>query len=342
MLLPLASILLGVLAARSSPDLAMASMMGGTGLAIQRKLDFTRDAEREADRIGLQILNDGGFETTGMVGFFQRMQNATRGYNDSAPSYLRSHPLTTERIADIQDRIRNQRYRQRVDSLDFQLIRARVRVLQDDTVQGRRDAAVSFDGQLLQNSRTQSIAAKYGLAVIAQHNGDYRKAQALLTDARILSQTGALVDNVTLTAMAIELRLQLKQNAEAVEEANAARSRFPLARGIARQYGQALIADGKLDAAVGFLREQVAMYRREPQLQDLLAQAYAAQGKRALQHMALAESYAADGSLPGALDQLRFARQAGDASFYDHSVIDAREREMQAMRRQELDDEGKK
>ena len=68
-LLPIAGLLLGALAMRASPDLGMAAMMGGTGVAAQRRLSFGRDAEREADRIGLNILNGGGFEATGMVNF---------------------------------------------------------------------------------------------------------------------------------------------------------------------------------------------------------------------------------------------------------------------------------
>ena len=67
-----------------------------------------------------------------------------------------------------------------------------------------------------------------------------------------------------------------------------------------------------------------------------LAKAYAAQGRQALQHLALAEAYALKGALPAALDQLQIARRASDASFYDQSIIDAREREFQERRREEL------
>jgi len=84
------------------------------------------------------------------------------------------------------------------------------------------------------------------------------------------------------------------------------------------------------------LRDQTSLYRSEPQLFDRLAKAYAAQGKQALQHMALAENYALRGSLPAAIDQLGIARRAPDASFYDQSIIDAREREMKAERMEEL------
>jgi predicted Zn-dependent protease len=71
-------------------------------------------------------------------------------------------------------------------------------------------------------------------------------------------------------------------------------------------------------------------------VQDHLAMAYSAQGRQALQHLALAEAYALKGALPAALDQLQIARRSSDASFYDQSIIDAREREFQERRREEL------
>ena len=124
MLIPLAAMVLGALAISSSPDAGVAMIMGGQGLALQRQLNFSRDAEREADRVGLDIMREAGFETAGMINFFGRLQTASRNYSDNAPPYLRSHPMTTERIADIQARTRDLRYRQHVDSLDFPLIQA--------------------------------------------------------------------------------------------------------------------------------------------------------------------------------------------------------------------------
>lgn len=340
-LIPLAGMILGVLAARSSPDVAAAAMLGGQGLAMQRQLSFSRDAEREADRVGLQILGDRGFDTSGMVAFFGRLQTATRAYNDSTPAYLRSHPMTTERIADIQARTRNQRYRQHVDSLDFHLIRARVRVLQDSSQQGLQDAAAVFDSLLLQKNRTQTIAAKYGLAFIALKQGAPAKAQALLQEANAIAQSSPAIAAAPLASLAIDIRLAANQAADALKEAESARAQFPLSRGIAHQYADALIAAGRHEDAIRYLRDQAQLYRQEPQLQDRLAKVYAAQGKQALQHLALAESYALSGSLPAALDQLLIARRAPDASFYNQSVIDAREREFQARRREELNEEKK-
>jgi hypothetical protein len=104
---------------------------------------------------------------------------------------------------------------------------------------------------------------------------------------------------------------------------------------LARQYADAMIASGRLEQAAQFLRDQVQQYREEPKLYDQLAKAYAAQGKIALQHMALAESYVLNGAVPAAVDQLDLARKARDVSFYDQAVIDARERELQQRQKDE-------
>ncbi len=337
MLIPLAAMVLGALTATASPDAGMAMMMGGQGLAIQRRLNFSRDAEREADRVGLDIMREAGFETSGMINFFGRLQQASRNYTDTAPPYLRSHPMTTERIADIEARTRDQRYRQHADSLDFSLIQARVRILQNPSQQGMLDARAAFERQLQLQTRTAMIAGKYGLAYAALRQGDTKKAQSMLNDAQTTLTAGSpAARNVVLSSLAIDIRLAARQPREAVEEAERARNQFPLSRGIARQYADALFAAARYEDAVTFLRDQVQLYRHEPQLYDRLAKTYAALNKQAQQHLALAESYALNGSLPAAIDQLSIARRAPDASFYDLSIIDAREREMKAQRLEEI------
>ncbi len=355
-LIPLAAMILAVLASRASGDAAIGVFSAGQGLMVQRQLNFSRDAEREADRIGFQILGAAGFDTTGMVAFFQRMQAASRSYSDLTPAYLLTHPLTTERIADIQARVREQPYKQRLDSLDFYLVRSRARVLQDESAQGLVEASAFFDNQMHQQSRQQVAAAQYGLAMVALKRGDYAKAQSWLDKARDAAERGpapgtfssarAAAPTTIFANTAIEIKLAQSQNKAvqelAFKEAQAAHQQFPLSRGLARQYAEAMISSGRLEQATLYLREQVQLYREEPALYDLLAQAYAAQDKRALQHLALAESYVLQGGVMAALDQLNIARKAPDASFYDQAVIDARERELQARRREEMGDKGRK
>ena len=349
-LIPLAALVLAALASKAGGDAAMGVFLGGQGLQIQRQLNFSRDAEREADRIGFQIMAQGGYDTSGMVAFFQRMQTASRLYSDLMPAYLRSHPLTSERISDIQARIREIPYRQRIDGIEFHLVRARARVLQDETAQGRIDTALAFDGQMAQQNRQQQAGGQYGMAFLALKKGELAKAQTWLDKARgtmrrtegAVFSTGQASSNgaAMFASLSLEIKLAAGQTPAirqlAVKEAEEAHQQFPLSRGIARQYADALIVNGKLDEAARFLREQVQLDREEPKLHELLAKAYAAQGKIALQHLALAESYALSGGMLAALDQLTIARKSSDASFYDMAVIDARERELQAIRREEL------
>jgi predicted Zn-dependent protease len=98
------SMILGALAASKSPQAAQALIVGGQAAAIQTQLGYTRDMEREADRVGYGILVDAGYDPGGFVSMFAKLQQAA-GLNDSgAFPYLRSHPLTTERMADMQAR----------------------------------------------------------------------------------------------------------------------------------------------------------------------------------------------------------------------------------------------
>lgn len=350
-LLPLAALVLAALVGKmhGGGDAAMGVMMGGQGLAIQRQLNFSRDAEREADRVGFQTMRNAGFDTSGMVSFFKRLQASTRIYGE-APAWLSNHPLTGERIADIQARIREAPKPGRIvpDSIDFHLVRARARVLQDDSQVGREEARAAFMGQLNEQNLQHQTAGMYGLAFLSLKQGDLKSAQTWLDKARasthpkpgVLSAERPGSDGSAMfTGLDIDIKLAPGQPREvldqAVAEAEGAHQKFPLSRALSRQYAEAMIADGKLDQAAAYLREQVRQYREEPKLYDQLAKTYSAQGKIALQHMALAESYVLSGALPSAVDQLNLARKSKDVSFYDQSVIDARERELQQRQKDE-------
>lgn len=356
-LIPLAALILAVLAAKAGGggDFGMGVFAAGEGVAIQRQLNFSRDAEREADRIGFQIMSEAGFDTSGMVAFFQRMQTTMRNYSDFTPPWLQSHPLTSERIADIQARIREQPYKQRLDSQEFYLVRSRARVLQDESSQGLVDATTFFENQMQQQSRQQIAAAQYGLSFVALKRGDWAAAQSWLDKARAtadkpspgtFSVARAPVPSSIFTYSALEIELaQGKDPAvvkQALVDAEQAHVQFPLSRGIARQYAEAMIAASQSERAVQYLRDQVQLYKQEPALYDLLAKAYSAQGKQALQHIALAESYALQGGVLSALDQLAIGRKAPDATFYEQAVIDARERELQARQREIIGEKDKK
>ena len=340
MLIPIASMILAALTMRANPDAAVALAVGGEGLAVQRELDFSQNAEREADRVGLQILRDGGFDPTGMVAFFERMQSSNRGYSDNFPAFLRNHPMTTERIADIQNRIRTETFKKHIDSPDFQLFRARIRVLQDDSVQGLLDSKEYFNDQIARanSSKQTDPAAEYGLAFAAFKQNNFSEAQVDLDVAR--KHAGA--NSLFFTSLQLDILLRSKLNEAALKQAELALQEFPISRGISRQYADALVANHRAEEAITYLRDQTLLYRKDFGLQTQLARAYAAEGKEALQHLALAESDALQGAISPALDQLSIARRSPDASYYDLAVIDARERDLRERYKDDLEQEKKK
>lgn len=345
--IPIAALILAALAARASPDAAVGLILGGQGLAIQRQLNFSREAEREADRFGFQILKDADFDTYGMEAFFGRLQTSYRNYNDNIPPYLRSHPLTGERIADIQNRNIGQRYKQRIDPLDFQLVQSRVRVLQDITFAGLSAAKHFFEGQAKSTSPETRIAGEYGLAFVALKQLDYPLAIKLLDQVK--QQVAAapklkfwLKQTSAFASLEIDIHLANKDEQRAIDVAKLALQDLPLSRGIAYQYVDALLAANRAEDAGIFLRDQLSLYRQDSRLQNLLAKVYALQGRQALQHLALAEAYAIDGATEAALLQLDIARREKDVAYYDLSVIDARERDWKERRREEIIDEKKR
>jgi len=156
-------LLLALLAARSNSssagDLTQAAILGGQAAAIQSQLNFSREAEREADRVGFQTLTGAGFDVTAMATFFGRMQQSTRIYESAAPAYIRTHPLTVERISDIQNRVREVRVKQRADSLDFQLVRAPFTGVAGRFGAGPARRARIFAGQLANRATPSDISA---------------------------------------------------------------------------------------------------------------------------------------------------------------------------------------
>ncbi len=98
------AMILGILAASRSPDAGSAMIVGGQALAAQTQLNFSRDMAREADRVGFGVMTEAGFDPHGFVSMFDKLQQASRLNDNGAYPYLRSHPLTTERIADMQSR----------------------------------------------------------------------------------------------------------------------------------------------------------------------------------------------------------------------------------------------
>ena len=96
---------IAILAARSNPQVASGAIVAANAAQVQSALDFTRENEKEADRVGIEILNKSGFDPKGFIDFFRTLQRFNTFSSGAAPSFLRTHPITSDRISDIQDRL---------------------------------------------------------------------------------------------------------------------------------------------------------------------------------------------------------------------------------------------
>ena len=99
------AMILSALAARANTEVASAAMLGSQAVAAQTQLNFSRDMEREADRVGFGVLTGAGFDGQGFVDMFDKLQQASRLSDDGSFPYLRSHPLSSERMADMRARL---------------------------------------------------------------------------------------------------------------------------------------------------------------------------------------------------------------------------------------------
>jgi predicted Zn-dependent protease len=340
MAIALGSILLALLASRAGGQAAEAAIAVGQAAAIQKQLNFSRDNEREADRVGFQILTNAGFDPRAMAAFFTRMQQGTRIYESIAPAYLRTHPLTVERIADMQERVKNARIHQHADSLDFDLVRARLRLLQDDTHQGALDTQTYFSDQLLHHTAPNEVAANYGLALadlkLKQPHG---ALDAALTARRGTQSSSAILDKLVNEA-SFEAANNDNEREAALKLAREATLRFPLSRLTSIEYAELLQRMGRHRQAIDFLHEQLALTHTDTRYYQMLAISHASLQQKTLQHQATAEVYVLQGAVPAAVEQLRLARSAADADFYTMSEVDARLRQLNGQIREQQKESG--
>jgi predicted Zn-dependent protease len=347
MLTSLAGAALAILASRTNPQAGQAVLVASQARQIQSQLDFTREHEKEADRIGFNILVSAGLDPRGMSAFFERLQRAGRFQENGAPSYLRTHPITYERIADIESRTQGMPYKQVPDSLDFQLVRAKLRALLDNP----GDAVERFDSVLRDKRYTNEAVERYGLINALLRDRDYLRAERELAQlyenlqpdspndkvknhdlgktiriARKTTSSSPMIDT-----LAARVKLATGQVEEALETYRAALLIYPQHRALIYDYADALIRNGQADTAVDFLDRQLQYAPNDTRLFGLQARGYGALGDAMSQHRSQAEVYTRQGNYPAAIEQLRIALKAGDGDFYSMSSIEARLKELRVM-----------
>jgi len=341
--LVLGAMILGAIAAGKNPQAAGAVITGAQAAAIQGQLNYSRDMEREADRVGMGILVQAGFEPQGFVTLFEKLQQASRLNDSGAFPYLRTHPLTTERIADMQARLpqggpaavgaaphrlhhlvaaRSRVLSQaQVDALRARVVEAQPALAASSTAPGAADGSVS-DGALyaaaLASLKLRDFAAadRFAQALAERVRNDEPAARlALLLRAEIALQTLQAAPAAPGTAAPPAAPATPAAATKAAADLKALMAQWPLpgdatqaARAHWLLWSQAWLATGQTDLAAARLQTWVALHPRDATAWQLLASVQQQRGQVLRAIRAEAEAQVARQDLPAALDRLRAAQ----------------------------------
>lgn len=315
----MATLLAAVALSGKNPELAQAAMATALAGGQQLQINFTREHEKEADRIGMQTLHDADFDPYDMPKFFDKLQSISR-YYEAIPEFLRTHPMSTDRSAEAFSRA--EQYPKKMlhkDSAYYHLMRAKVLVLTDKEPH-----------QLVQKLKTM-LQEKRFRDERATH---YALALALLADKQIeqvqpeidwlLQQDG---DRVIYRSLAAQLALSQNKVQEAMQCYTQALKIYPNNQKLTLEYVEILMQNQQAEQAKTLLLALPA--NDNPTYYYLLARVHKAVKAFPEAYLTMAEYYDLIGQTALALEQMKLARQLKNLNFYMATRIEARYRELQ-------------
>jgi predicted Zn-dependent protease len=347
----IAAMVLGALAAGKNGDAASAAMVGGQAVAVQNQLNFSRDMEREADRIGFGVMTDAGFESRGVTTMFEKLQQASRLNDNGSFPYLRSHPLTTERIAAAQARVQLASAEAEKPSREklveagkarvlHAMMASRARILAAPGVDALRSMVSEAQRRtaplVLQSpasaDNVRDAGVVYAGAYAAAQLRDFVGARSLLAKLRpLVSEVPQAVGTTDLLAVEIDLLAGVVPPAAATFDISKAASRAEVLI-----QARSLLAAQRAQDVSSRLQTWVAAHPKDAAAWQLLAVAYGNQNQNVRAIRADAESRAAQLDYPAALDRFKAAQglmrsNPGSADYVEGSILDTRTRQTESL-----------
>lgn len=361
------AMILATVAASKNPQAAEALAVGGQALAIQNQLNFSRDMEREADRVGFSLMEPAGFESAGFVRMFEKLQQASRLNDNGTWPYLRSHPLTSERISDAQlrvgvtvattDTVRNDKLTVEDMAHAAKLSRgvvhsivvARAQVLSNANPDALRMWAGRAQGATFESlTPRRQAAVLYGAALAASRLQDSMSAKKWLDqlDALVAHMPAALRLSVLARAeiamAASQPELAWKALSESINLSKklAGANDTHMGRPELLLKAQVLSRLNRAGEVTGDLQTWVVTHPQDAAAWQALASVWQANGQVLRSIRAEAEARAAHYDFAAAVDRLKagqlMARTPGkNVDFIEASIIDTRLRALELLLREQ-------
>ena len=311
---------LALLLARSNPQLAKGALMVSQALGVQTVLDFTRENEKEADRVGIKILHKAGFDTRGTIDFFKTLQRGSQYSIGAAPSFLRTHPITSERISDIENRLAEYPYRQRLDDPSFHFVKAKIRVFLQDKKLIKKQLELNIKNK----SYVNEIGERYALTYAYLLNENFEDAEREMEWLKNKNIRNPMIDQLE-----IEILIKKGDMTAANSSLKKAIKKYPNYRAFVYGLANYFIETKSANEAIKILQSYIMTFKTDPELYKLLAKAYSLNGKKLLQYESLAESFYYRYNLQEAIVQMDMAVKSSDGNFYEKSRVESRLKQLQ-------------
>jgi predicted Zn-dependent protease len=318
----IAAMMAAILVAAMVPGAGQAAIAAVSAAGIQYQINFTRANEYEADRIGIQVLADSGFDPLAMPTFFEQLATVNR-FNDSAsvPEYLRTHPVTTARIAESRARAEKYPPRRHQDSLGYILTWTKLKV---GSIQDPRQAAQYFKRALRDGDYRSEDSARYGYALALTAAGGYEEARIQI--AHLLKG-----DRGTPAYLLAAGRLELaaRNRDKGLRYLAEAYRLYPDDRAVLLSYAEGLIAVDRARDVRALLKDFVYTHRPDLRYYKVLAEAEGRDGSLAEARLLLSEYYLRSGDMKQAIAQLKLAATQKDLDVYQRQRVESRREELQ-------------
>ena len=271
-------------------------------MCIRDRINFTRNNEYEADRVGIAALADAGFDPYGMASFFEVIsRQQTTSPEMRAPEFLRTHPVTTARIAEARNRARDYPAIDSDNTTSYGIARMRAIVMRFDTP----EQAVAWSESRAHDA--QSDIERYAQAIAYQQANRHFEALPILEDL--------LEEHPSVIAYHIGLGdtlVALDQWSEATRLFERALELFPRNVPLVITYGARLIDMGQPKKAHTMLLDLMNNVPPTPEQVRLLARAASLSGEKAEAYYYLAEYRLMIGDLNGGIGYLQQALRLPD------------------------------
>ncbi len=293
----LGAILLG--AATGSGDAIQGAVVAAQSAAAQQQINFTRSNEYESDRVGVGLLASAGFDPMGMPTFFETLARQTAPLASQAPEFLRTHPVTVNRIAESRERAAQYPRQDVADATGYSLTRARLALLASPTPEA---AVQRFKGEMDDPRWVGDVGPEYGLALAQLQLGNFTVANTAFQG--LVDRNPSIIPFHTGLAMA---QMGVGRESNALRTYENAMGLFPRNVPLTVHYAEALMQKGRAKEAHRILLDLLNTVAPTPEQVRLIALAASAAGDTGDAHYYMAEYHLMTGDLTLAADELRVA-----------------------------------